>query len=123
MVRKKVDRGRNRLHAGSPMWDSTPGLRDHSLSRRSIAEAPRGPNISLLIGNSLEASMDFHFNPGRNLSPGGRLNRTIVRQKGHFRKTFFHSLCFEVLYPKEHGTNKTQTKLLWHISQFERSLI
>ena len=24
-------RGRSRLHAGSPMWDSIPGLQDHPL--------------------------------------------------------------------------------------------
>ena len=27
-------RGRSRLHAGSPTWDSTPGLQDHALGRR-----------------------------------------------------------------------------------------
>ena len=54
--------------------------------------------------------MVVHFNPGRNLSPGGRLNRAIVRQKRTSEKHFFHSICFEVFYPKEHETNKTQTK-------------
>ena len=27
-------RGRSRLHAGSPMWDSIPGLQDHALDPR-----------------------------------------------------------------------------------------
>ena len=27
-------RGRSRLHAGSPMWDSIPGLQDHVLGQR-----------------------------------------------------------------------------------------
>ena len=29
-------RGRSRLHAGSPMWDSIPWLQDHALSQRQI---------------------------------------------------------------------------------------
>ena len=28
---RDTGRGRSRLHAGSPMWDSIPGLRDHAL--------------------------------------------------------------------------------------------
>ena len=28
--------GRSRLHAGSPMWDSTPGLQDHALGQRQV---------------------------------------------------------------------------------------
>ena len=31
---RDIGRGRSRLHAGSPMWDPVPGLRDHALSRR-----------------------------------------------------------------------------------------
>ena len=27
-------RGRSRLHAGSPTWDSIPGLQDHALDQR-----------------------------------------------------------------------------------------
>ena len=27
-------RGRSRLHAGSPVWDSIPGLQDHALGQR-----------------------------------------------------------------------------------------
>ena len=26
---RDIGRGRSRLHAGSPMWDSIPGLQDH----------------------------------------------------------------------------------------------
>ena len=29
-------RGRSRLHAGSPMWDSIPGLQDHALGQRQM---------------------------------------------------------------------------------------
>ena len=29
---RDTGRGRSRLHAGSPMWDSIPGLQDHALS-------------------------------------------------------------------------------------------
>ena len=28
--------GRSRLHAGSPMWDSIPGLQDHALGQRQV---------------------------------------------------------------------------------------
>ena len=33
---KDTGRGRSRLHAGSPMWDSIPGLWDHNLSWRQM---------------------------------------------------------------------------------------
>ena len=29
---RDIGRGRGRLHAGSPTWDSIPGLQDHTLS-------------------------------------------------------------------------------------------
>ena len=29
-------RGRSRLHAGSPKWDSIPGLQDHALDQRQV---------------------------------------------------------------------------------------
>ena len=31
---RDTDRGRSRLHARSPMWDSNPGIQDHALSQR-----------------------------------------------------------------------------------------
>ena len=31
---KDIGRGRSRLPAGSPMWDSIPGPQDHALSQR-----------------------------------------------------------------------------------------
>ena len=31
---RDTGRGRNRLHAGTLMWDSIPGLQDHALGRR-----------------------------------------------------------------------------------------
>ena len=31
---RDTGRGRSRLHAGSPMWDSIPGLQNHALGRR-----------------------------------------------------------------------------------------
>ena len=30
------ERGRDRLHAGSLTWDSTPGLQDYALGRREV---------------------------------------------------------------------------------------
>ena len=33
---RDIGRGRSRLPVGSPMWDSIPGLRDHTLSQRQI---------------------------------------------------------------------------------------
>ena len=43
---RDTGRGRSRLPAGSPMWDSIPGLQDHTLSRKVdalTAEPPRDP--------------------------------------------------------------------------------
>ena len=34
--RHNTGRGRSRLHAGSPMWDSIPGPQDHVLGRRHV---------------------------------------------------------------------------------------
>ena len=31
---RDTGRGRSRLHAGSPTWDSIPGLQDHALDQR-----------------------------------------------------------------------------------------
>ena len=53
---RDTGRGRTRLHAGSPTWDSIPGLQDHDLGgrRRQTAEPPRLPlkkiNITELLG-------------------------------------------------------------------------
>ena len=33
---RDTGRGRSRLHAGSPMWDSILGLQDHNLSQRQM---------------------------------------------------------------------------------------
>ena len=33
---RDTGRGRSRLHAGSPMWDSIPGPHDHDLSHRQM---------------------------------------------------------------------------------------
>ena len=33
---RDTGRGRSRLHAGSPMWDSIPGLQDHDLGLREV---------------------------------------------------------------------------------------
>ena len=45
---RDTGRGRSRLHAGSPMWDSFPGLQDHTLSQKAdrhlTVEQPRPPN-------------------------------------------------------------------------------
>ena len=36
---RDIDRGRNRLHAGSLMWDLIPGLQDHTLGQRQVLNA------------------------------------------------------------------------------------
>ena len=51
--------GRNRLHAGSPTWDSIPGPQDHALGQRQAlnrwtAEPPRDPPITVLDLNSMD---------------------------------------------------------------------
>ena len=33
---RDTGRGRRRLHAGSPTWDSIPGLQDHALGQRQV---------------------------------------------------------------------------------------
>ena len=33
---RDTGRGRSRLHAGSPTWDSIPGLQDHALGQRQV---------------------------------------------------------------------------------------
>ena len=33
---RDTGRGRSRLHVGSPIWDSIPGLQDHALSHPGI---------------------------------------------------------------------------------------
>ena len=33
---RDTGRGRSRLHAGCPMWDSIPGLQDHTLDGRQV---------------------------------------------------------------------------------------
>ena len=33
---RDIDRGKSRLHAGSLMWNSIPGLQDHALSGRQM---------------------------------------------------------------------------------------
>ena len=38
---RDTGRGRSRLHAGSPMWDSIPGFQDHPLGQ--TAEPPGLP--------------------------------------------------------------------------------
>ena len=47
---RDTGRGRSRLHTGSPMWDSIPGLQDHALGQR------QAPNHCTTQG-----SPDFHF--------------------------------------------------------------
>ena len=48
---RDTGRGRSRLHVGSPMWDSIPGLRDHALSQRQMLNhgATQVPLLSLIL--------------------------------------------------------------------------
>ena len=43
--RRDTGRGRSRLHAGSPMWDSIPGLQDHALGLRQALNHLSHPGI------------------------------------------------------------------------------
>ena len=48
---RDIGRGRSRLHAGSPMWDSILGLQDHTLGRRwrYTGESPWLPHFAFLM--------------------------------------------------------------------------
>ena len=62
--KRQRHRGRSRLHAGSPMWDSIPGPQDHALSQRQMlnhwaTQAPPNPTtfegmwISVLMNEKM----------------------------------------------------------------------
>ena len=55
---RDTGRGRSRLHAGSPMWDSILGLQDHTLGWRQVLNrwATQGSLISSLCDGSLRIS-------------------------------------------------------------------
>ena len=48
---RDTGRGRSRLHAGSLMWDSNPGLQDHALGQRQVPNrwATRDPHLLLFL--------------------------------------------------------------------------
>ena len=46
-TKRDISRERSRPHAGSPMWDSIPGPRDHALSRRQTDAQPEPPRDPL----------------------------------------------------------------------------
>ena len=45
---RDTDRGRSRLHAGSPMWDSIPGPQDHTPGQRQALNHRAPPGISVI---------------------------------------------------------------------------
>ena len=53
MIEREKDRdtggGRSRLHAGSPTWDSIPGLQDRTLGQRQVPNR-EPPGDPLLLG-------------------------------------------------------------------------
>ena len=58
---RDTGRGRSRLHAGSPMWDSIPGLQDRALGQR------QAPNCCATQGSLICISLmmsDFQLKPG-----------------------------------------------------------
>ena len=59
--RQSTGRGRSRLHAGSPMWDSIPGLQDHALGRRQALNhwATQGSPQSHIFRNSISLWTPF----------------------------------------------------------------
>ncbi|XP_048969991.1 ATP-dependent RNA helicase DHX8 isoform X1 [Canis lupus baileyi] len=46
---RDIGRGRSRLHAGSPTWDSIPGLQDRALGQRQMAEFPLEPMLCKML--------------------------------------------------------------------------
>ena len=42
---RDTGRGRSRLHTGSQMWDSIPGLQDHALSRNADTQPLSHPGV------------------------------------------------------------------------------
>ena len=49
---RDTGRGRSRLHAGSPSWDSIPGLKDHTLLKADaqLLSHPGVPRRTTLTG-------------------------------------------------------------------------
>ena len=43
--KRERERGRSRLHAGSPTWDPIPGLQDHALSWKADAQPLSHPGV------------------------------------------------------------------------------
>ena len=54
-VGRDTGRGRSRLHAGSPTWDSIPGLQDHALGQR------QAPNRCATQGSQYDLFILFYF--------------------------------------------------------------
>ena len=56
---RDIGRGRSRFHVGSPVWDSIPGLQDHTLSQKADTYLPshkgvlRAAFLMILLSNSL----------------------------------------------------------------------
>ena len=71
---RDTGRGRSRLHGGSPMWDSIPGLQDHPwaeggtepprLPRNVDLQANLKPTESKALGLCLASNLCFN-NPSR----------------------------------------------------------
>ena len=61
-----IGRGRSRLPAGNPVWDSIPGPWDHALSRRQIstAEPPRHPQNQSILNKCVMGCYEMHLSTG-----------------------------------------------------------
>ena len=46
---RDIGRGRNRIHAGNPMWDLIPVLQDHTLSWRQTCLTPESPRCPMVF--------------------------------------------------------------------------
>ena len=59
---RDTGRGRSRLHAGSPMWDSIPGPQDHALSQRQTLNhwATQASQYCIYIKNSSSSTLKIH---------------------------------------------------------------
>ena len=59
---RDTGRERSRLHAGSPMWDSIPGLQNHALGQRRVPNrwaTPGSPWLFLLIALFIFSRIQF----------------------------------------------------------------
>ena len=103
---RDTGRGRSRLHAGSPMWDSIPGLQDHTLGWRQMLNH-WATQVSLIL-DFVQWRTDPDFSevcvhrlswiPNYRRGADARLPPGLL----HNRVTWFHILSFQGTWFKIH---------------------